>query len=420
MKRIWMLLALWGSLILLAGCQSFTPKSCWVDTEKGPVYHNAQGQVVTGWQEIEGTLYHFEEDGLLSSGWRTLGDETYCFRSDGTPITGWTQKDGGNCYLASDGSLVTGWAQVDGLTRYFDEAGYLATGWLQTGENTYYLDSEGCPVTGQLTLDGCEYWFQEDGTLFTGWREVDSRPLYYYLPDGTLARGWTEIEGTKYLFREDGSLVTGWYEEGEYRYYFLEDGSPAQGPLEIDGKTYHFTPEGIQIWLVNPWNYLPEDYEVNLVPTVNGYKIAEVCAQALEQMLADCAAAGSFPCLCSGYRSYWDQVSMFQAMVAERGSVQQAQTVVAIPNTSEHQLGLAVDIVSSENRTLNHTQADSAVQKWLMAHCWEYGFILRYPVDSTDITGIIYEPWHYRYVGIPVAKAVTESGLTLEEYLGAA
>ena len=62
-------------------------------------------------------------------------------------------------------------------------------------------------------------------------------------------------------------------------------------------------------------------------------------------------------------------------------------------------------------------QEETAEQQWLMAHCWEYGFILRYPPDKSEITGIIYEPWHYRYVGKEAAKEITEKGITLEEYL---
>ena len=70
-------------------------------------------------------------------------------------------------------------------------------------------------------------------------------------------------------------------------------------------------------------------------------------------------------------------------------------------------------------RDLTDEQANTATQQWLMTHCWEYGFILRYPKGTTNHTGIIYEPWHYRYVGLEMAKEITESGLTLEEYLGA-
>jgi D-alanyl-D-alanine carboxypeptidase len=91
--------------------------------------------------------------------------------------------------------------------------------------------------------------------------------------------------------------------------------------------------------------------------------------------------------------------------------------IVAVPGTSEHHLGLALDIVDSSYTKLNHQQAKMPTQKWLMEHCWEYGFILRYPADKSDSTGIIYEPWHYRYVGVDVARELQESGLTLEEYI---
>jgi arginyl-tRNA synthetase len=90
---------------------------------------------------------------------------------------------------------------------------------------------------------------------------------------------------------------------------------------------------------------------------------------------------------------------------------------VAVPGTSEHQLGLAVDITDNSFRKLNKDQEKTATQQWLMANCWNYGFIVRYPTGTTNITGIIYEPWHYRYVGLELAAELKESGITLEEYL---
>jgi D-alanyl-D-alanine carboxypeptidase len=91
--------------------------------------------------------------------------------------------------------------------------------------------------------------------------------------------------------------------------------------------------------------------------------------------------------------------------------------VNARPGTSEHQLGLAVDFVDTRYWTLDEKQAELPAQKWLMEHCWEYGFILRYPSEKSEITGIIYEPWHYRYVGREIALEIRDAGLTLEEYL---
>lgn len=406
--------------LFLSGCSLLetTPKSCWMEMDGGQrCYYNEEGNPVTGWQHINGAQYHFDEMGVLSTGWQEIDGDIFCFQADGTPVTGWEERQGTTCYLSQDGKLTTGWAEVEGHTRYFREDGSLATGWTDVAGSTYYLDEDGCPVTGLVNLNEGEYRFREDGTLVTGWYDAQDGRLYY-APDGTLATGLTEIDGVTYRFREDGTLVTGWYQEGEYRYYYLEDGTPAQEEVVIDGQTWHFTPEGIQIYLVNPWHYLPEDYTVELALSSGGCMISQTCLEALDQMLADCRAAGLYPVLCSGYRSYWDQRSMYLSMIQDVGNAATAQTIVAIPNTSEHQLGLAVDIVSSNNQTLNRSQGETAVQKWLMEHCWDYGFILRYLDGSTDITGIIYEPWHYRYVGIPVAKAMQENGLTLEEYLG--
>ena len=95
-----------------------------------------------------------------------------------------------------------------------------------------------------------------------------------------------------------------------------------------------------------------------------------------------------------------------------------AAKAVAIPGTSEHQLGLAVDLVDANMQDLTSAQESTETQKWLMANSWRYGFIHRYPNGKTDITGIIYEPWHYRYVGKDAAQEIFNRDITLEEYLG--
>lgn len=149
-------------------------------------------------------------------------------------------------------------------------------------------------------------------------------------------------------------------------------------------------------------------------------------ADALEKMLNDCRADGLDPLICSAYRTQELQEQLFSNQVnsyTSRGysyeeAVELAKKSVAYPGTSEHQLGLAVDIVSLHYQILDEGQLKTAEQQWLMNNCWKYGFILRYPSEKTDITGVIFEPWHYRYVGIEAAKEITEQGITLEEYLG--
>ena len=177
--------------------------------------------------------------------------------------------------------------------------------------------------------------------------------------------------------------------------------------------------------LVNSTSLLEEGYVPELV-TVNsaGYKFDARAADALQAMLQAARDEGLNPMICSSYRSWERQTTLFEKQVAKQQNTglsyeeayEKAKTVVAFPGTSEHQTGLAADIVATSHQLLDDSQEQTAEQQWLMEHCWEYGFILRYPKDKSDITGIIYEPWHYRYVGDEVALYIHENGLCLEEY----
>ena len=177
--------------------------------------------------------------------------------------------------------------------------------------------------------------------------------------------------------------------------------------------------------LVNPWNPLPEDHTISLTRLKNGQAVDARCYPALQDMMDACRGAGLEPLICSSYRTQEKQERLFENKVSqflakglsEDAARAEAAKVVALPGTSEHQLGLAVDIVDTGYQLLDDTQADTPVQQWLMEHCWEYGFILRYPKEKEALTGIIYEPWHYRYVGRDAALAIRDSGLCLEEYL---
>ena len=177
--------------------------------------------------------------------------------------------------------------------------------------------------------------------------------------------------------------------------------------------------------LVNPWHHLPENYTVETTTLTNGESVDSRCYQALMDMLEDCRAAGGTPIVCSSYRPHEKQVTLFENQVkplmaagmTREEAEKEAGTVVAVPGTSEHELGLAVDICDTNNQLLDTSQADTPTQKWLMAHCYDYGFILRYPEDKVDVTGIIYEPWHYRYVGAEAAARIRDRGICLEEYL---
>lgn len=177
--------------------------------------------------------------------------------------------------------------------------------------------------------------------------------------------------------------------------------------------------------LVNPWNEMEEGYVPELVEVEEGQEVDARIADATKEMLAAAKAEGLSPFICSAYRSVDRQEQLFNNGMKKRISngkgyydaYAETSTVIAVPGTSEHALGLAVDIVAVSNQNLDESQEETAEAKWLMENCYKYGFILRYPNGTTDITGIIYEPWHYRYVGVEVATEITELGITLEEYL---
>lgn len=324
-------------------------------------------------------------------------------------------------------ALLTGWQTIGGNRYCYSQDGQPLTGWLTDGGNRYYLDASGMALTGWQELDGKTFYFAPDGAMTVGWAELDGG-TYYFGVDGSLFHGLLNIEGKGYFFAESGRMHTGWLEWEGQTYYFGTDGVMAVGRTEIDGQVHHFSPHGVKILLVNPWNKLPEDYEVALVNLNDHDRMAEICADALVQMLTDCENAGHNVMIVSGYRTRADQEFLFNRKInslIEMGwgrdqARQEAAKHVAVPDTSEHQLGLAVDIIDLKYPYLDDYQAQMPAQKWLMEHCHEYGFILRYPVGTTEITGIIFEPWHYRYVGVEIAQEITNLGITLEEYLGEA
>ena len=181
-----------------------------------------------------------------------------------------------------------------------------------------------------------------------------------------------------------------------------------------------------ELILVNPWHLLPESYEAVLENVEYGHRMDECAASHLRDMMADCRAEGFSPLICSSYRETSKQVSLFNSDVrkfmysgySEEEAIEETAKNVAVPGSSEHEAGLAVDIVYAGRQMLDEHQEENETQQWLMEHCQEYGFILRYPRDKQDITGITYEPWHYRYVGVEAAEEIMSRGICLEEYLG--
>ncbi len=179
------------------------------------------------------------------------------------------------------------------------------------------------------------------------------------------------------------------------------------------------TAMGWNLVLVNDDNLVPDNYEVELWTLKNGEQIDARIYPYLQEMFDAAREEDVHMIVADGYRSMEEQQSTMNEKVHEYKervyiefiAEKMAEKWVAVPGTSEHQLGLAVDI----NADVQNYGWE--VYGWLANHAHEYGFVQRYPEDKTKITGISYEPWHYRYVGIEAATEMYEKNLCLEEYI---
>ncbi|NEW07824.1 M15 family metallopeptidase [Paenibacillus sp. SYP-B3998] len=184
-------------------------------------------------------------------------------------------------------------------------------------------------------------------------------------------------------------------------------------------------PESLSV-LVNKQNSLPSEYEpTDLVypdvafvfsEKIEKRKMRKTAADALEKLFAGAEKDGIHLAGVSAYRSYATQKSVFQRYVLKDGE-EKAKTYSAVPGTSEHETGLAIDVTGSNGKcAAEDCFGGTKEAKWVEQHAAEYGFIIRYPKGKAEITGYQYEPWHIRYVGTEISKDIVSKGITLEEY----
>ncbi|MDO4280292.1 MAG: M15 family metallopeptidase [Peptococcaceae bacterium] len=189
----------------------------------------------------------------------------------------------------------------------------------------------------------------------------------------------------------------------------IEISRPASAPAAIDADTPWY------LTLVSSQYGLPQGYRLTLASIGDGQQVDRRIAAPLKDMLRAARDDGYAPQINAGFRSQVLQTQLFNDKIADFEACGYDSTTattlasrwVSPPGTSEHELGLAVDIGTD----------DQALYNWLAENSWRYGFIQRYPPDKTDITGVSHEPWHYRYVGKDAAAAIHANNLTLEEYL---
>ena len=370
------------------------------------------GNMVTGWQDVDGNRYYFGQNGVRTTGWLQLDNGIYYLGKDGKSVTGWRQIDGKHYLFTEKGTMATGWQTLNGNRSYFSQEGVALTGWQEIDGKVYYFTDKGHAVSGTMELDGIRYHFTDDGAARTGWF-TDETGEYYLSKKGQPHTGWLELDGKRYYFDENGMRTSGWITEKSGRYYLYKDGTIATGRAEIDGAVHFFTSKGKWVLFCNPWNPVPEDYVVKLV-SIEGFRFDSVGRDSLQAMMDDCRKAGFNCTINNTYRSKATQQYMWDKSVADYMAAgmtwEQANAETgkdtALPGHSEHQTGLAVDLNGS-----------TKTYAWLAEHCWDYGFILRYPENKINITGIIYEPWHFRYVGTELSMELKELGITMEEYI---
>ena len=178
-------------------------------------------------------------------------------------------------------------------------------------------------------------------------------------------------------------------------------------------------PEEWNLIVVNRWNELPEDYDVELTELSNGQMVDSGIYPYLQEMFDAARTEDVYPVVREGYRTAEEQQEILddkiQSYINQGYSQVKAERTakewVALPGTSEHQLGIAVDINADKSKCSNED-----VYEWLAENAYKYGFVLRYPPGKQKITGTSYEPWHYRYVGKEVAREIYEREICLEEY----
>jgi zinc D-Ala-D-Ala carboxypeptidase len=188
--------------------------------------------------------------------------------------------------------------------------------------------------------------------------------------------------------------------------------------LVVITDTFGISPDYVPKGLVRLDKFLP--YTAVYSPQV---RVRQVMVEPLVKMIKEMRAAGLKPVVRSGYRGYYDQVATYERWKQEKPD--RAEYISAIPGHSEHQLGLAVDFYSPELPELvgdptvvYHSAFDETSEgKWLAQNAHKYGFAMSFPLDALAWTGLVYEPWHYRYIGIELATYLYDSDQFLTKFL---
>ena len=317
-------------------------------------------------------------------------------------------------------STTSGWVKQDGAWYYFDGNGNpVKNAW----QGSYYLKADGKMAQSEWIYDDSYqawYYLKSDGSYaYSTWQGN-----YYLKSDGKMAKGEWVYDATYqawYYLKSDGSYA---YSTWQGNYYLKSDGKMAVNEW-VDGGRYYVDATGL--WKANSkvsnkgsYYSLQGKYDEIVVankhyPMSKDYYPGEnaTAKAAFLKLIAQMKEEGyAISDNYSGFRSYATQAQLYQSYVNQEGQAA-ADRYSARPGYSEHQTGLAFDVIGTDGQLVE----DSSVAQWLLEHAPDYGFVVRYPRGKESITGYMHEEWHLRYIG-KEAKDIAASGLTLEEYYG--
>ncbi len=234
----------WGGHVFYY--HNFRKQYGWINLG-GQRYHaDANGFIQTGWFQDESGIYYLDpnQGGLAATGFADIDGARYYFDENGARRTGLLNLGGTVYYANADGVCQRGFLQLEDGIRYFDENYVMRTGLTPVADKLYYFDGNGLMQTGMIALETGKYMFGADGIAIAGWYSNEQGQRFYFGPGNAALVGLQPVEGGVYLFGEDGVMFTGWSGELPNKFYFGPDGRMVTGWAAIEGRSFYFESDG--------------------------------------------------------------------------------------------------------------------------------------------------------------------------------
>ena len=218
--------------------------SGWQEIDGKRYYYDENGNAVTGWKKIEGIWYYFDTTGIMQTGWQKISSKWYYFDTNGAMQTGWQKISNKWYYFNTSGVMQTGFVTINRKTYYFNTNGAMQTGWQKISDKWYYFNTGGDMVTGWKQLSNKWYFFSTSGVMQTGWQKISDK-WYYFNTGGDMVTGWKQLRSKWYYFSTSGVMQTGWQKISEKWYYFNTGGDMVTGWKQLSSKWYYFSASGV-------------------------------------------------------------------------------------------------------------------------------------------------------------------------------